>query len=243
MSSMIRKNKHNNPPTQGLVSQRFGLTRPDSNSSVSASGGRVKVTLCLDTSCSMDRVTRQSNTCLNEVIASLQQILAVARKVDLQLVAYGGSVKTIIPFTSVLGLNIPRFSAGGNTPAGEAIVRSFGGIEEHTNWLRQNETDVISDIFVLISDGEDNGCRDKHKEAKRVLRTAQNSVSVIPLLTDGGDGPALRELCGCDYLEISKTEIPTLFRRLTEVIRVVSTTSPSKITGPDFARDMMFGGE
>lgn len=204
---------------------------------------RIVVAVAADTSASMNNVTRQLNQCLRESMEVLKAEPTVARRVDFQLVTAGGTPKMLVEAQPILSLRIPELSVGGCTPLAKGAVMSLDGMSSHIEGLRSRELSVVSSILVVISDGEANDPASVISEAQQRLRAAQDGTTIIPLLTEGGNKIALEELCGTRCLEVSKTDISTLFRKLTYTIRVVSTTSPSKITGPGFVRNLMFEGE
>lgn len=204
---------------------------------------RVLVSPVLDTSGSMAKVSKQSYQCTSQMIDTLQSTPSIGRRVDLEITTAGGRVEQILPFTCVLEIEKPgSFTPTGCTPLGEAVITALDSIEARVSELRAAEIEVVSSILVIISDGEAND----HAfidEAKKRLRNAEaDKITVIPFLSRDGNGAALRDFCGGNYLDASTTDIPALFRKLTEVIRVVSQTAPSQVKDSSFVRKLMFGG-
>lgn len=244
MRSLIRSNKS---PAGNLQLPAPLLSKPrllsPTPTFVRLPDGRVVVAVEVDISSSMGSDSMQTNQCLGEMQQTLTSEPMIGEKVDVQVVTAGDSATMVIPATPIVDCRIPEFSTGGFTPLGEGASMSLEGIKAHVERLRQAEISVVSSILVVISDGGANDDRRTLEEAKRQLRAAQDHLTVIPLLSTHGDKAALEDFCGCECLEIAKTDIPTLFRKLTSVIRIVSTTSPSKISGPSFVRDLMFGDD
>ncbi len=242
MGLLIRRN---NPPEDNHRLSQPNPAKPllsvSAPNTTHLDDDRLIVSPVVDTSASTTHVSHQVNQCVGEMKEILTSEPAIGRRVDLQLVEAGGTANMVIPATPIFDAIVPQYSAGGSTPLGEAALMSLDGIDEYVKRMRATEVSVVSRILLIVSDGGANDDRQTLEEAKRRLRLAQDHLSLIPLLTDNGNKAALEDFCGCECLEISKTDIPTLFRKLTSVIRVVSTTSRSNITGPSFARDLMFG--
>ena len=192
----------------------------------------------------MTAVTQQFNDCLSTAFTTLKRNPSVARRVDVQVISAGRHVNTELAFTNLINAEQQWLSAGGSTPLGAAAIRSLEGIREREDWLHSNEVSVNGKILVVLSDGEANDPINVIQNAKQCLREApKQNVSVIPLLTRGGDRKLLEDFCGCRCLEIADTDIEALFVRLTDVIRTVSMMSPSQIEGPETISNLMFGGE
>jgi uncharacterized protein YegL len=218
------------------------LALPSTHFDFNSAESRIGVSPLLDTSGSMIRVAQQVHESVNQMIESLRETPSIARRVDMQLTTAGGTAEVHGPFQCVLRTECPTFQIGGGTPLSEASILALDSLKEWKTHLRRHETELVSSIVVIISDGEATD-KDKIATAKQALRDAQDSISIIPFLTDGGNRSALEDFCGCRALAVSEIDIAALFRKLTAVIRTVSMASPRQIEGPSFVRNLMFGGD
>lgn len=194
----------------------------------------------VDDSGSMARDAPALRKSVADMLEALRKMPSVARRVDTQFITAGGTVTKHGPFQSVLQAAPPTFRTSGGTPLGEASLIALDSLIEWEAVLKRHETELVSKILVIISDGEANDANYIDR-ARAALRDAQESVTVIPFACRGGSRKALEEFCGCRAMDATETDIPLLFSKLTEAIRTVSMISPSQIEGPGFVRNLMFG--
>src|ERR1019366_7984381 len=110
--------------------------------------------LLLDTSGSM---AGEKIAHLNEALKSFKEETLkddLARKrVDLAVLAFGGSVQLMQDFCSVEDFEPPVLSAGGGTPLGEAILKAADMLEERKRQYKQQGIEIGRPWIFLLTDG------------------------------------------------------------------------------------------
>jgi uncharacterized protein YegL len=110
--------------------------------------------LLLDTSGSM---AGEKIAHLNEALKSFKEETLkddLARKrLDLAVLAFGGSVQLMQDFCSVEDFEPPVLSAGGGTPLGEAILKAADMLEERKRQYKQQGIDYYRPWIFLLTDG------------------------------------------------------------------------------------------
>jgi len=117
---------------------------------------RCAVVLALDCSYSMsgDPIA-ELNAGLTEFLSALQTDDLAARRCDVALVTFGGSVKIAQPFTLVSNLAaMPTLKAGGGTPMGEAICTAIDQITTRKAQYRQEGRAQYRPWIFLLTDGQ-----------------------------------------------------------------------------------------
>jgi len=100
---------------------------------------RVACLLLLDTSYSMggspiEELNNGLEVCKSELLADG----LAAKRVELAVVTFGGTVNVVTEFTAVEHFNPPTLSANGNTPMGEAIMRGIDMLSQRKQTYKTN---------------------------------------------------------------------------------------------------------
>ena len=142
---------------------------------------RVPVCLCLDTSGSMEG---DSINELNEGIKLFYEAIRADEtamySAEICIVTFGGDAATLIKdFATVeQQTNIPRFSADGMTPMGEAVNMALDLLEERKQEYKDKGVDYFQPWLVLMTDGNPT---DEPQELKRAVLKTQNAVNAKKL--------------------------------------------------------------
>jgi uncharacterized protein YegL len=118
---------------------------------------RVPCVLLLDVSSSMAGAPLAQ---LSDGLAAFKEALLTdslaARKVETAIITFGATVDVACEFTLAEYLTLPRLTANGFTPMGEAVNRAIDMLEERKRIYKSNGIFYHRPWIFLITDGEPN---------------------------------------------------------------------------------------
>lgn len=111
--------------------------------------------LLLDVSGSMDgeKIAQLNKALVGFKEETIKDDLA-RKRVDLAVVAFGGSVHLVQDFCSIEQFEPPVLSAGGGTPLGAAVLKAADMLEERKQQYKQQGIDYYRPWIFMITDGE-----------------------------------------------------------------------------------------
>lgn len=111
--------------------------------------------LLLDVSGSMDgdKIAQLNKALIGFKEETIKDDLA-RKRVDLAVVAFGGSVNLVQDFCSIEEFEPPVLSAGGGTPLGGAVLKAVDMLEERKQQYKQQGIDYYRPWIFMITDGE-----------------------------------------------------------------------------------------
>jgi uncharacterized protein YegL len=116
---------------------------------------RVPCVLLLDTSASMHGARIDSlNAGLVTYRDELLQDPLASKRVEVAILAFGGSVRPVTDFVTVGNFDPPQLTPGGGTPMGEAISTGIDLVERRKATYRENGVAYYRPWLFLITDGE-----------------------------------------------------------------------------------------
>lgn len=171
---------------------------------------RCAVALLLDTSRSMlgDPIEQLAQG-IEELVNSLKSDRLAALRIELSLVAFGGSVRALdvkgsageIPFdarkafTTVDKFHSPVLEAGGDTPLGEAVIKTLALLNERKAIYKQNGVDYFRPWIILITDGKPNDIDWESAAVQIREEQARKSVLLYAIGVEDADMQALDQFC------------------------------------------------
>lgn len=189
---------------------------------------RVPCVLLIDTSTSM------AGPPLEELHHGLetyrQELLAdplAAKRVEVALVTFGGTVTTLIDFVTAADFHPPKLRAIGGTPMGEAITIGLDMIENRKANYREHGVAYYRPWAFLITDGEPN---DHWKPVvSRVHSGEQNKAfSFFAVGVEGANMDVLKEICVRQPLWLQGMKFRELFSWLSNSQQTVSRSTPGE---------------
>jgi len=137
---------------------------------------RVPVCLCLDTSGSMEGAPIDE---LNEGVQLFYEAIrddeTAKYSAEICIITFGESPRLIEDFVNIdRQTNVPRLTADGMTPMGEAVNMALDRLETRKREYRDKGVDYFQPWLVLMTDGEPNG---DSRELERAMKTTTEMVN------------------------------------------------------------------
>jgi uncharacterized protein YegL len=116
---------------------------------------RIPVCLALDISGSMEgSKIRELNAAVESFFQSIRNDEMASISAEIAIVTFGGNVRQVLDFAGIERQHIPRLSASGGTPMGEAVNMSLDMLEQAKRVYSQMGIDYYQPWLVLMTDGE-----------------------------------------------------------------------------------------
>lgn len=148
--------------------------------------------LVLDVSGSMSGVPISLlNQGVNQFIQDVCQDDFARFAVELGIITFGSTVDEIVPIQSILGVSTPTFSAMGNTPMGEAVLKAIEVLEKRKNQYRKHGVPYYQPWIVLMTGGEPT---DEYSRAAAQLRELAEDSKMLVFGVGIGDYCNLKKL-------------------------------------------------
>lgn len=138
---------------------------------------RVPCLLLLDVSSSMtgDKI-QELNAGLEAFRSDLLKDEQTARRVELAVVAFGGSVRVVQDFTSPADMKPPALAADGDTPMGAAILKAIDLVEERKARYEASDLDSYEPWIFMVTDGEPTDGEEVLGEARSRVHKAEGQA-------------------------------------------------------------------
>ncbi len=112
-------------------------------------------TLVLDTSGSMSgSAINELNRGLQEFYAAIEEDLIAANRLEVSIITFGSSIKTILDPSLIDNFDMPNLSVSGTTRLVDAVRESIRKTEQRKQWYKETGQPYYRPIIVLITDGE-----------------------------------------------------------------------------------------
>lgn len=168
--------------------------------------------------------------------ADLQKDSLAAQRVEVSVITFGGTVETIVPFTSASQFMPPQLESRGETPMGEAILRAINAVSERKKLYKQNGLHYFRPWIFFITDGEPS---DSWQEAAEKVKEGEKnkSFAFFSVGVEGADFSVLRQISVRDPLKLKGYSFREMFVWLSQSQRSVSHSNPGqedqvKLTAP-----------
>jgi uncharacterized protein YegL len=204
---------------------------------------RAPCVLIVDTSGSMDG---QPIAALNEGLRAYRDAVTAdpiaARRVEISIVTFGGSVDTIQPFVAVSQFSPPQLSASGDTPMATAVARSILELESRKQAYRAAGINFYRPWIFLFTDGAPTEDAEKWRMACEGVRRgeADKKFTFYAVGVEGADFAKLAEISpNRPPLRLNGIAFREFFRWLSTSQKTVSQSQPGQAiqlppaTGPD----------
>jgi uncharacterized protein YegL len=189
---------------------------------------RVPCVLIVDTSTSMQGVRiAELNKGLQAYRDELLADPLAAKRVEVAIVTFGGTVTRLVDFVTAANFNPPTLQVIGGTPMGEAIRVALDMIEERKNSYREHGIAYYRPWAFLITDGEPN---DHWKPIVSRVHSGeqQKSFCFFAVGVEGANMEVLDEICVRKPLWLQGTKFRELFSWLSNSQQAVSRSSPGE---------------
>ncbi len=171
---------------------------------------------------------------LNEGLAIYKDELAsdgLARKrVEVGIIAFGGTVETVQNFTTVDSFTPPNLAVRGDTPMGQAVCTGLELLNSRKSEYRNNGIGYYRPWVFLITDGGPTDIRTPYwsQAIEQVKRgEAEKSFSFFGVGVEDADMERLGKLCVRQPLKLRGLQFRSLFQWLSNSQQSVSRSTPA----------------
>ncbi len=170
---------------------------------------------------------------LNEGLIVYKDELAgdgLARKrVEVGIIAFGGTVETVQTFTTVDSFTPPNLTVRGDTPMGQAVCTGLELLNARKSEYRNNGVGYYRPWVFLITDGGPTDINTAYwnKAIEQVKRgEAEKAFSFFGVGVEDADIERLGQLCVREPLKLKGLQFRTLFQWLSNSQQSVSRSTP-----------------
>jgi uncharacterized protein YegL len=154
----------------------------------------------------------------------LQDPLA-SKRVEVAILAFGGSVRPVTDFVTVCSFDPPQLTPGGGTPMGEAISTGIDLVERRKATYRENGVAYYRPWLFLITDGEPT---DEWQSVVQRVRTGEDAKSFcfFAVGVEGANMQVLESISVRKPVRLQALKFRELFSWLSNSQQAVSRSSP-----------------
>ncbi|MFO0852689.1 MAG: VWA domain-containing protein [Gemmataceae bacterium] len=168
---------------------------------------------------------------LNEGLITYQSELTAdplaAQRVEVSVITFGTTVKTVCPFVTAHEFNPPTLTANGETPLGAAVLRAIDAVGERKKLYKQNGLHYYRPWIFLVTDGTPTDAWQeaaaKVKEGERAKAFAFFAVGV-----EGANFDVLKQIAVRQPLPLKGYSFREMFVWLSQSQRSVSHSNPGQ---------------
>jgi uncharacterized protein YegL len=189
---------------------------------------RVPCLLLLDVSSSMsgDKI-QELNSGLETLRTELLKDELTARRVEVAVVTFGGSVRVVQDFASPSEMKLPALSAEGDTPMAAAILKAFELVEQRKARYEASDLDSFDPWIFMVTDGESTDSTELLEKATQRIRQADGQgrgkrVAFFAVGVEGANMQRLARIAKRSPQKLRGFDFARLFRWVVESLRRVS---------------------
>lgn len=195
---------------------------------------RVACALLLDTSYSMAqpqdgrRPIDELNAGYDALRVALEKDPLARKRTEIGVVTFGGTVQLAVPFTEGRDLQPQTFSAGGNTPMGEALDLGLDQLTARKQTYKDSALEYFRPWLFVITDGAPtDGPRFEAAAARLREAERNNGVAVFAVGVQGADMDTLAKLSDQRVpLMLKGLQFVEMFEWLSASMATVSDSRP-----------------
>lgn len=179
---------------------------------------RVPCVLLLDVSGSMsgDKI-HELNAGLETIRTELLKDEQAARRVEVEVIAFGGKVEVVQDFVLPAEFKPPVLSADGDTPMGAAILLGIDSVQKRRARYEASDLDSYVPWIFLITDGEPTDSPEVLERAVQRIREAEGQeggkrVAFFAVGVDGANMERLARISKRKPLKLRGLEFARMFK-------------------------------
>jgi uncharacterized protein YegL len=164
-----------------------------------------------------------------------------AKRVEVAIVTFGGSVRTACDFTTPESFEPPALTADGNTPMGEALQTALTMLQQRKLAYRDNGIPYFRPWLFLITDGVPT---DDWRPAARRVKEAEEmrALAFFTVGVAGADFDVLKQIANRQPLKLQGLRFRDLFQWLSNSQRSLSHSQPGEEDKVPFTNPAAPGG-
>lgn len=139
---------------------------------------------------------QELNSGLETLRTELLKDELTARRVEVAVVTFGGSVRVVQDFSSPAELKLPALSAEGDTPMAAAILKAFELVEQRQARYEASDLDSFDPWIFMVTDGEPTDSNELLEKATQRIRQAdgQGRGKRVAFFAVGVEGANMQRL-------------------------------------------------
>ena len=155
----------------------------------------------------------------------------IARKsVELSVIAFNEDINVLSEFKSVDTINLPSIDPEGDTDIGKVVLFALDRLEERKRMYKSYGIDYYRPIFVLMTDGENNGSASTYNAACRRVHEYEELGKVATFLIGMGSESDLEEMSRLSgkrpAKQLKDEKFDEFFKWLSKSVSIVSQSTP-----------------
>jgi uncharacterized protein YegL len=186
--------------------------------------------LLLDVSSSMsgDKI-HELNAGLATIRGELLKDEQAARRVELAIVTFGGSVQVAQDFVAPAEFKPSDLPAGGDTPMGAAILKAFDLVEQRKARYEASDLDSYEPWIFMVTDGEPTDSAEVLENATRRVRQGEGQergkrIAFFAVGVEGANMQLLARISKRAPLKLRGLSFARMFRWVSQSLTRVSQT-------------------
>ncbi|QEG25721.1 von Willebrand factor type A domain protein [Gemmata obscuriglobus] len=150
-----------------------------------------------------------------------------AQRVEVSVVTFGDTVRTVTPFVTTSQFTPPVLTANGETPMGAAILKAIDAVTERKREYRQNGLHFYRPWIFLITDGEPT---DAWEAAAARVREGEEKkqFAFFAVGVEGANMDRLKQISVRQPLHLKGYSFKEMFLWLSQSQRSVSHSNPGQ---------------
>jgi uncharacterized protein YegL len=191
---------------------------------------RVPCVLLLDVSASMSgSKIEELNAGLATIRSELLKDEQAARRVELAIVTFGGSVQVHQDFVAPAEFKPSLLAPGGDTPMGAAILKAFDLVEQRKARYEASDLDSYEPWIFMLSDGEPTDSAEVMENAARRVRQGEGHergkrIAFFAVGVEGANMQFLARVAKRAPLKLRGLSFARMFRWISQSLTRVSQT-------------------
>lgn len=148
-----------------------------------------------------------------------------SQRVEVSVITFGGSVRTVTPFVGAAEFEPPTLTARGDTPMGSAIERAIDAVADRKRQYKENGLHYFRPWVFFITDGEPTD--EWRRAAERVHEGERDkSFAFFAVGVEGADFATLSRISVRKPLKLKGYSFREMFVWLSQSQRGVSRSTP-----------------
>lgn len=175
---------------------------------------------------------------LQSFYADIAEDESLSQKIEIAIVAFGDKVNLIQSPSLIYDIQLPEFSADGDTALVDAVYEAIDIVDKRKKWYKSTNQPYYRPWIILITDGEPSEGQDISSLASKIKKeTSELKYAFIPIGVDNANMQVLKSIEGQIHaVKLKGTKFLSFFKWLTNSMETVISKNES--SSVDLEEDM-----